>query len=159
MAGRYATALFELALESKAVDAVKADLETFDALVARERGPRRGWCAARCSPPRSRRKALAAVLDKAGISGLAAQFPAAWSRRNRRLFAVRDMIRGFRALVAAAQGRGDRRGHRRRAARPTRSSRRLKDALKAVTGKDVADRRQGRSVDHRRADRQGRLAA
>ena len=34
MAGRYATALFELALEDKATDKVKADLERFDALVA-----------------------------------------------------------------------------------------------------------------------------
>jgi len=34
MAGRYATALFELALESKAVDQVPADLKAFDALVA-----------------------------------------------------------------------------------------------------------------------------
>ena len=34
MAGRYANALFELALENKAVDAVKADLDRFDALIA-----------------------------------------------------------------------------------------------------------------------------
>ena len=34
MAGRYATALFDLAREEKAIDAVKADLERFDALVA-----------------------------------------------------------------------------------------------------------------------------
>ena len=34
MAGRYATALFELALEEGAVDAVKAELDRFDALVA-----------------------------------------------------------------------------------------------------------------------------
>jgi len=34
MAGRYATALFELALENKAVDAVKKDLDQFDALIA-----------------------------------------------------------------------------------------------------------------------------
>ena len=33
MAGRYATALFELALDTTAVDAVKADLDRFDALV------------------------------------------------------------------------------------------------------------------------------
>src|ERR1700683_1781207 len=32
--GRYATALFELASEANAIDAVKADLERFDALVA-----------------------------------------------------------------------------------------------------------------------------
>ena len=34
MAGRYATALFELALESNAIDAVTSDLEKFDAMVA-----------------------------------------------------------------------------------------------------------------------------
>jgi len=34
MAGRYATALFELALESKAVDQVQSDLKAFDALIA-----------------------------------------------------------------------------------------------------------------------------
>src|SRR5690242_9856483 len=34
MAGRYATALFELALESNAIDAVRGDLDRFDALVA-----------------------------------------------------------------------------------------------------------------------------
>ncbi len=34
MAGRYATALFDLASETNAIDAVKADLERFDALVA-----------------------------------------------------------------------------------------------------------------------------
>ena len=33
MAGRYATALFELALESNAIDNVKSDLDRFDALV------------------------------------------------------------------------------------------------------------------------------
>ena len=33
MAGRYATALFELALDGKSVDAVKADLESFERLV------------------------------------------------------------------------------------------------------------------------------
>ena len=34
MAGRYATALFELALEEQAVDSVKADLDRFDAMIA-----------------------------------------------------------------------------------------------------------------------------
>ena len=34
MAGRYASALFELALEDKAIDAVKTDLDQFDALIA-----------------------------------------------------------------------------------------------------------------------------
>ena len=34
VAGRYATALFELARDANAIDAAKADLERFDALVA-----------------------------------------------------------------------------------------------------------------------------
>ena len=34
MAGRYATALFELALEEKALDAIKADLDRFEELLA-----------------------------------------------------------------------------------------------------------------------------
>ncbi|MGA8467885.1 MAG: F0F1 ATP synthase subunit delta, partial [Pseudolabrys sp.] len=33
MAGRYATALFELALDNKAVDSLKKDLDQFDALI------------------------------------------------------------------------------------------------------------------------------
>ena len=41
------------------------------------------------------------MLDKAGIGGLAANFLQLVTT-NRRLFAVRDMIRGFRALVAQA---------------------------------------------------------
>ena len=34
MAGRYARALFELALDAKSVDAVKTDIDKFDAMVA-----------------------------------------------------------------------------------------------------------------------------
>ena len=34
MAGRYATALFDLAREANAIDTVKSDLDRFDALVA-----------------------------------------------------------------------------------------------------------------------------
>jgi F-type H+-transporting ATPase subunit delta len=41
MAGRYAHALFELALENKATDAVKADLDKFDGLLAESADLRR----------------------------------------------------------------------------------------------------------------------
>jgi F-type H+-transporting ATPase subunit delta len=102
MAGRYATALFELALEEKAVDQVRKDLDSFDALVAGSpdlerlvRSPVFG--------ADEQAKALAAVLDKAGIKGLAAKFLQVIAR-NRRLFAVRGMIRAFRALVARHRG-------------------------------------------------------
>jgi F-type H+-transporting ATPase subunit delta len=102
VAGRYATALFELALEQKAVDAVRKDLDQFDALVAASadlarlvRSPVFG--------ADEQLKALSAILDKAGIKGLAANFLRTVTA-NRRLFAVRDMIRDFRKLVARHRG-------------------------------------------------------
>ncbi|MEP7031530.1 MAG: F0F1 ATP synthase subunit delta [Pseudolabrys sp.] len=102
MAGRYAGALFDLALEEKAVDAVKADLEQFDALIAANpdlnrlvRSPVFG--------ADEQLKALSAILDKAGIKGLTANFLRVITT-NRRLFAVRNMISGFRALAARHKG-------------------------------------------------------
>ena len=102
MAGRYATALFELALEQKTIDAVKNDLERFDALVSANpdlarlvRSPVFG--------ADEQLKALSAILDKAGIKGIAADFLRVITT-NRRLFAVRDMIRGYRTLVARHRG-------------------------------------------------------
>ena len=102
MAGRYAGALFGLALDDNAVDAVKQDLEQFDALVASSpdltrlvRSPVFG--------ADEQLKALSAILAKAGIKGLAANFLRVITT-NRRLFAVRDMIRAFRVLVAGHKG-------------------------------------------------------
>jgi F-type H+-transporting ATPase subunit delta len=48
-------------------------------------------------------KALAAVLEKAGISGLTANFVKLIAK-NRRLFAAGDMMKAFRALVARERG-------------------------------------------------------
>ena len=102
MAGRYANALFELALEEKAIDAVKSDLEQFDVLIGANpdlnrlvRSPVFG--------ADEQLKALSAILDKVGIGGLAANFLRVITT-NRRLFAVHDMIRAFRALVAKHRG-------------------------------------------------------
>jgi F-type H+-transporting ATPase subunit delta len=134
MAGRYATAVFELALESNAVDAVKGDLDRFDALVSESadlarlvRSPVFG--------ADEQGKALAAVLAKADIGGLAAKFLLLVTS-NRRLFAVGEINRAYRALVARHKGEltaqvtvaetlSD--AHRNA----------IRDALKSVTGKDV----------------------
>jgi F-type H+-transporting ATPase subunit delta len=135
MAGRYASALFELALEEKALDSVKVDLEKFDAMLAGspelERLVR--------SPVFSaddKLKALSAILDKAGIKGLAANFLRVLTT-NRRLFAVSDVVRGYRALVARHRGEvtaqvtvAEKLSDKNLAA--------LKDALKSKTaGKDI----------------------
>ena len=134
MAGRYATALFELAVEAGSIDQIKNDLDSFDQLAAANpdlmrliRSPVFG--------ADEQAKALAAVLQRAGITGLSAQFLKVVAA-NRRLFAVRQMIRDFRALVANYKGE---------VTADVTVAERLNDAhfteikstLAAVTGKDV----------------------
>ena len=102
MTGRYALALFELALDSKSVDAVKADLEKFDALISESADLHR-LVRSPVFGAEEQGKALSAVVEKAGIGGLAANFLKLITA-NRRLFAVRDMIRDFRRLVARWKG-------------------------------------------------------
>jgi F-type H+-transporting ATPase subunit delta len=134
MAGRYATALFELALAENALDAVTADLDRFDALLADSadlarlvRSPVFG--------AEEQTKALAAVLGKFGIGGLAANFLKVVAS-NRRLFAVRDIIKAFRALVA--RHKGEVTAEVTLAEQPSEQHlAAVKDALNAVTKKDV----------------------
>ena len=102
MAGRYATALFELARDNKAVDAVKKDLDQFDALANGSADLNR-LVRSPVFGADEQLKALSAILTKAGIAGLAANFLRVITT-NRRLFAVRDMIRAYRALVARHKG-------------------------------------------------------
>ena len=102
MPGRYATALFELASESGAVDQVEQDFDGFDRMLDDSTDL---WRLVR-SPVYSAEeqvRALGAVLEAAGASTLTTNF-LKLTARNRRLFAVRDMITGFRQLVAAARG-------------------------------------------------------
>ncbi len=135
MAGRYAGALFELALENKAVDAVRSDLERFDALIAQSADLNR-LVRSPVFGADEQLKALSAILDKAGIGGLAANLLRVITT-NRRLFAVRDMIRVYRALVARHRGEVS---AQITVAEPLNESNRgaLKDALKNVTGgKDI----------------------
>jgi F-type H+-transporting ATPase subunit delta len=102
MAGRYASALFELALDEKAIDAVRTDLDKFDAMLADSAELNRLVRSPVFSAD-DKLKALSSILDKAGIKGLAANFLRVLTT-NRRLFAAQDVIRGFRALVAKHRG-------------------------------------------------------
>ena len=135
MAGRYATALFDLALDEKALDAVRADLDRFDALVGESpdlarlvRSPVFG--------SEEQLKAITAVLERTGIGGLAGNF-IKFVAQNRRLFAIRDMIKLFRLLVARQRGEVS----ATLTVAETPSEQHLaavKDVLKSVTGgKDV----------------------
>jgi F-type H+-transporting ATPase subunit delta len=135
MAGRYAGALFELALDQKAVDSVRKDLDQFDALVSGSADLNR-LIRSPAFDADEQLKALSAILAKAGIAGLAANFLRVITT-NRRLFAVRDMIRGYRALVA--RHKGEVTAHVTVAEKLNdRNLDALKSALKSVTGgKDI----------------------
>ena len=135
VSGRYATALFELARDEQSIDAVRADLDRFEAMLADSADLKR-LVRSPVFSSEAQSKALAAVLDKAGISGTSAKFLKVLTA-NRRLFAVSDVIRAFRALVATFKGEAT--------ADVTvaeslsdKNLDALKTALKSVTGKDVA---------------------
>jgi F-type H+-transporting ATPase subunit delta len=102
VAGRYARALFELALDAKSVDAVKADIEKFAAMMA-ESGDLNRLVRSPVYGAEERSRALAAVLAKAEIGGLASNF-LMFVTANRRLFSIGEMIRDFRKLVARWKG-------------------------------------------------------
>jgi F-type H+-transporting ATPase subunit delta len=102
MAGRYAGALFELALEEKAVDSVKKDLEAFDALIGDSADLNR-LVRSPVFGVDEQLKAVSTILEKAGIKGIAANFIRVVIT-NRRLFALRNIISGYRALVAKHKG-------------------------------------------------------
>jgi F-type H+-transporting ATPase subunit delta len=134
VSGRYATALFELARDEKSIDAVKADLDRFDAMLADSADLKRLVRSPAFSAD-AQSKALTAVLERAGITGISANFLKVLTA-NRRLFAVNDVIRAFRALVAKFKGEATADV----TVAETLSDRNLdalKAALQAVTGKDV----------------------
>jgi len=134
MAGRYATALFELALESKAIEQVQGDLKSFDALIAQNPDLARLVRSPVFSAD-EQTKALVAILDKAGIKGIAANFLRVVAK-NRRLFAVSEIVRGFNALVAKHKGEVTAEVTVAEKLNDARMNE-IRDALKQVTGKDV----------------------
>src|SRR5437763_5027542 len=102
MAGRYARALFELALEEKVLDRVKADLDDFDALVMENPDLAR-LVRSPVFSSEEQFHAITAVLERVGIGGLAGNFLKV-AARNRRLFAVQDMVEVLPSLVARPRG-------------------------------------------------------
>jgi F-type H+-transporting ATPase subunit delta len=102
VAGRYAAALFDLANEQGAVAEVERDLDRFAALVAESSDLER-LVRSPIFQADEQIRAVSAVAEAAGIGGLALNF-ILLSARNRRLFAVLDMVRAFKALAAEARG-------------------------------------------------------
>jgi F-type H+-transporting ATPase subunit delta len=134
VAGRYATALFELGLEANALERIEADLARFNAALDAVADLQR-LVKSPVFSAEEQTRALAAILDELKIEGLTKNFLLLVSK-NRRLFAAPDMIRAFRALLAAH--RGDTSATVTAAAKLTDTQvTALKQALQAALGKDV----------------------
>ena len=101
-AGRYASALFELAQESNAIDTVEGELATLQSAID-------GSAELRSfvkSPVYGRYEQLivvTALASNAGFGALVSNFLKLIAQ-NRRLSALEDMIRAFRALAADHRG-------------------------------------------------------
>jgi F-type H+-transporting ATPase subunit delta len=102
VAGRYASALFELAKDANDLQATESGLIQFEQLLAAS-SDLTSMVRSPIVSAEEQRKALAAVLSKAGIGGLAGNFLLLLAR-NRRLFVAADAIRSFRAQLAAFHG-------------------------------------------------------
>lgn len=134
VAGRYATALFEIAKDAKALDKVEADLSAVQAALA-ESPDLRGMIA---SPVFSREdqgnaiRALAAKMDLGPEVTNTLRLMA----QNRRLFVVPGLVAQVKALIADARGEVTAEVT---TARPLtkEQTEALKDSLKSSVGKDV----------------------
>ena len=102
LAGRYAVALFELAQEQDALDAVAGDLHTLRDLLAGSADLERLIR----SPVLSREeqaRAITAVGERAGFAPLTLQFLGLLAHK-RRLFALPDVIAAYDAMLAEHRG-------------------------------------------------------
>lgn len=102
LAGRYATALFELAVEQDALDAVANDLASWRAMLDESADLRR-LVASPVIGREDQGRAMAALAERANIGALAGKFIGVLAS-NRRLFALADTIRAYDSLVAARRG-------------------------------------------------------
>jgi F-type H+-transporting ATPase subunit delta len=102
MSGRYAQALFALAQESLSTDKVGADLKAFQSLIDESPDMQR-LVRSPVFAAEQQVKALDAILARAGIDGVAANFIKLVAAK-RRLFAISDMIRDYNKLSDAAKG-------------------------------------------------------
>ncbi len=135
VAERYASSLYELASEAGSVDQIGAELAGFQTLI-NESADMKRFIESPVFSAEDQLRAVAAVLEKAGISGLSANFIKV-AASNRRLFAVPGMIKSYFQIVA--RNRGEISADVTSAhALTSAQENELKATLKGVTGKDVA---------------------
>jgi len=102
LAARYASALYDLADESGAIDAIADDLANLGALID-ESGDFARFIKSPVLTREDQSKGIAAVAAKAGLTDTTTKFLGLVAS-NRRLFALPDMIRAYQDILAARRG-------------------------------------------------------
>jgi F-type H+-transporting ATPase subunit delta len=102
VAGRYATALFEIARESGSLDEVEADVLALEAALA-ESSDLRAMLASPIHTREEQGKAIAGIAAKMGLGDAVANTLGLMAQ-NRRLFVVPGLVAQMKALIAAERG-------------------------------------------------------
>lgn len=102
LAGRYATALFELATEAKALDAIASDLSRLKALIEGSTDLAR-LVRSPIFTREEQGKAMDAVLARLNVHALTKNFIGLLAEK-RRLFALTGIVSAFETLVANQRG-------------------------------------------------------
>ena len=102
LAGRYAGALYDLAVEAKATDAVLSDLISLRDMIA-DNDDLKSLVSSPVYTRSEQSKAIMAVMDKAGANKLTNKFLGAVAD-NGRLFALPQIIQAFAEEVARRNG-------------------------------------------------------
>ena len=135
LADRYATALFELALERDALEKIERDLDVIRALVDGSDDLKRVVRSLTLTRA-EQGKALDAVLERLGSSQYVRNFVALLAR-NRRVFLLTDMIAAFQAKLSEHRGEVSAEVT---SAVPLKANHldAVREALRGIVGRDVA---------------------
>jgi F-type H+-transporting ATPase subunit delta len=134
VAGRYALALFDLAEEANQVRQVEKDLIALQGLL-NESADLKRMVRSPVFSSEEQGRAISAVAEKAGLVPLVVNFLKVLAR-NRRLFALNEMIRTFLALAARQRGEVNAEVASAHALSDEQLAT-LKETLRATAGKDV----------------------
>ena len=135
LADRYATALFELAIERNQLDSIATEVSDLHRLLSESAD----LTALVRSPILSRDeqgRAMSAVLERAGVSQLVRNFVGLMAQ-NRRLFLLDATIKAFGQKLAEHRGEVSAEVASASALKPEHLAA-VKDALKEIVGRDVA---------------------
>jgi F-type H+-transporting ATPase subunit delta len=102
LAGRYATAIFELAQDQKSLSTVEKDFAALKSALSASADLTR-MVRSPAYDRSDQAKAMAAVLDRMGVATLTRNFILVLAAK-RRLFILSDIIRAFEAMVARDRG-------------------------------------------------------